>query len=117
VFQSGSALPLQFPEIFLWGVKPNQSPGFLAIGGKYNGGGGAGDLELPHHVHMAPTFQPNRKKTVVQRFHYRWILVGLESQAQTMGTALQINFQEERPPGPAGFFLGFRQVTAPIDEF
>ena len=86
----------------------------LPLRGEQEGGGRAGDLKLPHQVHVAAAFQAYRDETFVQGLNHGRVLVGLPDQPAAVGSAIHKKFQGQRPVGFFRFLLRLLPVSAPL---
>jgi hypothetical protein len=91
----------QFLEVLLGGLKSSESVLLFPIRREQEGGGGAGDLELPNQIHVGAPLQAYRDETLVYCLNYCGVLVGLTGQPATMGSPLHIKFQND---GTVGLF-------------
>ena len=86
----------------------------LPLWGEQDSGGRAGDLKLPHQVHVITTFQAYRDETFVQGLNHGGVLVGLPDQPATVGSAIHKKFQGQRPVGFLRLVQRLLPVSAPL---
>jgi len=88
---------------------------FPAFRGKNQGGGRAPDAELLHQVHVLAAFQAHRDEAGIQGLSHLRVGVGLPDQPRAVGSAFQMQLQNQGQIVLPGFFLGFLKVAAPIN--
>jgi len=94
-----SAAFRQFLEVLLGGVKTGEPMLLLPLRREQESGGRAGNLKLPHQVHVIAAFQAHRDEELVQGLNHCGVLVGLTDQPATVRSPFHKKFQGKRAVG------------------